>query len=104
MTDPLFPHLNYMRPVEDANPVKPATRTEDIKGPSFSNYMKEQIGKVNEQQKEAATAIEMLATGETDNVGEVMNQVKKAEIAFNMLLEVRGKVQEAYSEIMRMQI
>lgn len=104
MTDPLFPHLNHIRPVEEGASVRPVKTQEEIKGPSFSEYMKDQIGKVNQQQKDAQTAMEMWATGETDNVGEVMNQVKKAEIAFNMLLEVRGKVQDAYQEIMRMQI
>jgi flagellar hook-basal body complex protein FliE len=103
MSDPL-PHLNVIRPTEEVLPVRPVTSADDVKGASFSQYMKEQISRVNEQQKDATTAIEMLATGETQNVGEVMNQVKKAEIAFNMLLEVRNKVQDAYSEIMRMQI
>ena len=104
MTESSFPQFNQMRPVEGTTPIQPASPNEELQGPSFSEFMKDQIGKVNEQQKDADSAIQMWATGETDNVGEVMNQVKKAEMAFKMLLEVRNKVQDAYSEIMRMQI
>lgn len=104
--EPLLPHLNHLRPVDSPQSPMPSSPGQGggVKGPSFSEYMKEQIEKVNASQAEAETAMNMWATGETDNVGEVMTAVKKAEVAFDMLLEVRSKVQEAYAEIMRMQV
>lgn len=98
-----MPHLNFLRPVE--GPALPlASPDPKVEGPSFAQYMHEQIGKVNAQQLEANDAIQKLATGEADNPGEVMAAVKKSEIAFSMLLEVRNKLQEAYMDVMRMQI
>lgn len=104
MSDPLMPHLNFLRPVDGPSLPSPVQGDPKIEGPSFAQYMRDQIGKVNAQQLEATEAVQKLATGETDNPGEVMAAVKKSEIAFSMLLEVRNKLQEAYQDVMRMQI
>lgn len=72
--------------------------------PSFKDLLKQQIDKVNQLQIEADRAAENLATGKTDNIAEVMTAVRKAELAFNMLMQVRNKVVSAYEEIMRMRI
>jgi len=71
---------------------------------SFKDVLVGEIEKVNHLQKEADRAIESLATGQTENIAEVLGAVKKAEIAFDMLMEVRNKVVDAYQEIMRMRI
>lgn len=102
--DPILPHLHHRRPVEGPQSpegIKPEAR---LGGPDFSSYMKQQIERVNTQQLEAQGAMEALAAGETDNIGEVMTAVKKAEVAFTMMMEVRNKLQEAYQDVMRMQV
>ena len=103
MSDPLMPHLNFLRPVE-APSLPLSSPDPKVEGPSFAQYMRDQIDKVNAQQLDASEAVQKLATGETDNPGDVMAAVKKSEIAFSMLLEVRNKLQEAYQDVMRMQI
>jgi len=45
-----------------------------------------------------------LLTGETDNVAEVLTAVNKAGIAFDLLMEIRNKLTEAYREIQEMRI
>jgi flagellar hook-basal body complex protein FliE len=45
-----------------------------------------------------------LLTGETNDVHQAMNKSAKAEVAFNMLMELRNKVIDGYSEIMRMRL
>ncbi len=71
---------------------------------SFNDLLKEQIGKVDQLQKEAGLAIESLAMGNTDNVTEVMAAVEKAGIAFKMLMQIRNKLMDAYREVSRMQV
>ena len=74
------------------------------KFPSFkktlSNYMKE----VNEMQTKADVSIEKMVAGEITDVHQVMNSVQEANLAFNMMMEIRNKVMEAYQEVMRMRV
>ena len=50
-------------------------------------------------QQDAAAAVEGLATGEDVNPAEVMTAVQKADIAFRMMMQIRNKLVQAYTEI-----
>ncbi len=70
----------------------------------FGQLLKDSIDRVNKLQKEAESAIEGLATGELKNVHDAMIAIEKANVSFNLMLQVRNKLVQAYEEIMRMQI
>lgn len=70
----------------------------------FSQLFGDMVGKVNEMQTKADKAIEMLATGESKNLHEVMIAMEKSSISFQFLTQVRNKAIEAYHEIMKMQV
>ncbi|ACM18862.1 flagellar hook-basal body complex protein FliE [Geotalea daltonii FRC-32] len=71
---------------------------------SFSKYLGEMVGKVNDMQLSADKSIQSLATGEATGLHEVMLAVEKASISFQFLNQVRNKAVEAYQEIMRMPV
>lgn len=71
---------------------------------TFGNVLKESIDKVNKLQNEADKAIEGLAKGEHNNIHNTMIAVEKANLSFNMMLQVRNKLLAAYEEIMRTQV
>ncbi len=71
---------------------------------SFADALKDSISKVNDIQKEADVAIEALAKGESKNIHDTMIAVEKANLTFNMMLQVRNKLLAAYEEVMRMQV
>ena len=71
---------------------------------TFGELLAGSITEVNELQKEANTAIQRLATGQSQNLHETMLQVEKAEIAFKTMNQIRIKVIDAYKEIMKMQV
>jgi flagellar hook-basal body complex protein FliE len=73
-------------------------------GGSFVDVLKESIEKVNMLQGEADMAIEGLVKGETKNVHDTMIAIEKANISFNMMIQVRNKLLSAYEEIMRTQV
>lgn len=73
-------------------------------GGSFVDVLKESIEKVNMLQSEADAAIEGMVKGETKNVHETMIAIEKANISFNMMIQVRNKLLSAYEEIMRTQV
>ena len=50
------------------------------------------------------SGVQRLVTGETDNVAEVMEAVNKAGIAFDLLMEIRNKLSDAYQEVQQMRV
>jgi flagellar hook-basal body complex protein FliE len=72
-------------------------------GKSFTDTLKESIGKVEDLQQAADQSVNDLAVGRTKTLHETMISVEQAELSFRMLMAVRGKVISAYHEIMRMQ-
>jgi len=73
-------------------------------GASFKDVLIDSIKQVNDMQLQADQAMNRLATGETDNVSEVMTAVEKADLAFQLLMQIRNKLVDAYQEIRQMRI
>jgi flagellar hook-basal body complex protein FliE len=59
---------------------------------------------VNTQLTSTDKAVQQLANGEADNLHQVMISLEQTRLAFDLLLQVRNKVLDAYQEIMRMQV
>ncbi len=66
---------------------------------SFKNILLDSIQEVNSMQQDAAAAVEGLATGEDVNPAEVLTAVQKADIAFRMMMQIRNKLVQAYTQI-----
>ena len=71
---------------------------------SFTDLLRQSLDKVNALQFEADDWATKFATGETDNIHQVMIAGQKADIALQLATAVRTKIMDAYNEIMRMQI
>lgn len=74
------------------------------KGGDFKSVLLDSLGEVNRLQTEADQGVQRLITGESDNVAEVMAAVNKAGIAFDLLMEIRNKLNDAYQEIQQMRV
>lgn len=105
MPDPLM--INGLQPGQVAGPVSrtaPAGPTATPDGKSFKDVLLDSLDQVNRLQQEAAQGVEKVATGETDNMAEVFTAVRKADVAFSMLMEMRNKLVDAYREIQQMRV
>lgn len=71
---------------------------------SFQDLLESSIRQVNEMQQASEQAKIGIMTGGVENLSEAMTEIKKAELAFQQLVEIRNKLVDAYQEIMRMQI
>ncbi len=71
---------------------------------SFADTLKDSIGQVNQLQKDADVKMQQLATGKTDNIQDVMIAAEKADIGLRLMMQVRNKLVDAYSEVMKMQV
>ncbi len=69
----------------------------------FSKILSSSLEKVNNLQSERSAMITSFASGENQNVHELMISMQKAGLAMNMTAAVRNKVMEAYKELTRMQ-
>ena len=45
-----------------------------------------------------------MATGQTDNLHQVLLQMAQADLSFHLVLEIRNRLTEAYQEIMKMNV
>lgn len=70
---------------------------------SFSETLTDSLKEVNRLQEEKNTMITSFASGETQNVHELMISMQKASVAMNLTSAVRNKIIEAYKEISRIQ-
>ncbi len=80
-----------------------APRTDKADGSSFQSILGNLVKEVNGLQADADKSIEGLVTGETTNVHDVTTRMTEAGIAFDLMMEVRNKLMDAYQQIMRMQ-
>jgi flagellar hook-basal body complex protein FliE len=73
-------------------------------GSSFVDALKDSIKKVGELEKQADIEVEKLAKMESDDVTSTMMAIEKADLSFQLMMQVRNKIINAYEEIMRMQV
>jgi flagellar hook-basal body complex protein FliE len=73
-------------------------------GPSFKDYLVQSIQEVNTMQAAADKAVEKLSTGGDVTPAEVLTAVQKADIAFQMMIQVRNKLVDAFTEIKNIQV
>ncbi|MBI4299537.1 MAG: flagellar hook-basal body complex protein FliE [Chloroflexi bacterium] len=71
---------------------------------SFGNLFQNALDQLNTAEKEADDMSLLLATGAPVELHDAMITMEKANISFQIALQVRNKLVEAYQEVMRMQV
>jgi len=71
---------------------------------SFAEHLKSSLETVEGLGKEATGSVERFLNGEGEELHQVAFAMQKAEISFDLLMQTRNKVVQAYQEIMRMQL
>jgi len=88
--------------IENQN--KNISSEEEQKDINFSDTIKDFLDAVNEDNKEAAQAVQDVITHKSDNIAEAMSKLEEANLSFNLMLKIRNKVLDAYNEIKDMPI
>ena len=70
---------------------------------SFGSLLARSLNDVNRLKQEADVAVEGLATGKQKDIHATMIALEKADVAFQLLMQVRNKIVAAYETVMRMQ-
>ena len=70
----------------------------------FSDTLENLIGEVDGLQKASKQAVNDFVAGKDVNLHEVMAMGEEAQLSFQLLMEIRNKLVEAYHEVSRMQV
>jgi flagellar hook-basal body complex protein FliE len=82
---------------------RPEARTAET-GDSFGSMLARAVGSVDQTMKTSEQGIQDFVAGKTENVHEVMINMQRAQLSFQLMVEMRNKAIETYQEISRMQI
>ena len=83
-------------------PAKPVGAGPDAGG--FADQLRQQLDQVARLQQEAEQGMTSVLTGQSDNLTEVLASARKAEVAFNLLMEMRNKLVDAYNELKQLRV
>ncbi|MDR3265914.1 MAG: flagellar hook-basal body complex protein FliE [Synergistaceae bacterium] len=71
-------------------------------GVSFEELLSSSVKEVNALQLEADGMLRKLATGDVEDISEVVMASSRAEVALRMFMELRNKFVDAYQQLSRM--
>ena len=70
----------------------------------FGAMLSQGLSEVNEKLLTTQTDLQALALGDVQNVHQTMIRLEEARLSFQLMLQVRGRLLEAYQDVMKMQI
>lgn len=71
---------------------------------AFQSMLEGMIGRVEQSQTQASQAAQNFLSGGDEELHSVALAAQRADLQFNLFLQVRNKAVSAYQEIMRMQV
>lgn len=71
---------------------------------TFAHWFTQQLQQVSGDLRTADLQLQDLAAGTSQNLHQVMISLEEARLSFQLLMQVRNRVLEAYQDVMRMQI
>ncbi|NLM70837.1 MAG: flagellar hook-basal body complex protein FliE [Synergistaceae bacterium] len=73
-------------------------------GLTFEDLLESSIKNVNDLQQDSDKMVNRLATGDVDDISEVVLSAQRAEFALRLITEVRNKLVDAYQQLGRMSV
>jgi flagellar hook-basal body complex protein FliE len=83
------------------DPITPATGG-TTGSDAFSSILQQSVRNVSQLQGDAESSINQFISGEQEDPHTTMLAVQRASLAFDMFVQVRNKVVQAYQEVMKM--
>jgi flagellar hook-basal body complex protein FliE len=77
--------------------------TQDESSGGFGDVLKNAISQVSDLQGSADQQVDTLLQGGNADMSKVMISVEKADVAFQLMMQVRNKIVSAYQDIEKMQ-
>lgn len=71
---------------------------------SFASMLGQMVSDVNAQQTASTQAVSALQSGQNVPLHQAVIAMEEANVSFQLMVEVRNRLMDAYQEVMRMQI
>lgn len=85
-------------------PAAPAAAQGDSAAAQFGPWFTRELAEVDAQMRVAERGLQQLAAGGPVQLHDTMLQMEQARLAFQLAIQVRSRVLEAYQDVMRMQV
>ena len=96
--------VGFLPPATEIAGALSADRGNSVGTSDFASWLAKEIGSVNDKLVNSDQLLQRLATGDVDNLHQVMIGIEEAKISFQLLVQVRNKLLDAYQDILRMQV
>ncbi len=103
MTSPISPFTTFA-PINSSLGSLQGASAPAGQRPMFADMLLNQLGQVNALDQSAQSAVERSLSGGDISDVEVMTEMKKADLALRMMIQVHNKIFDAYNEIKQMQM
>lgn len=87
-----------------AAPRAGAAGTQGVAESDFARMVGRALGEVNEQLLVSQADVQRLATGDVQNLHQIMIRLEESRLSFQLFLQVRNRLLEAYQDVMKMQV
>jgi flagellar hook-basal body complex protein FliE len=98
--------MNPIAPIRLPGPIEPLGKAAGPQGGGqggdFASALSNAIRSVSDMQTSASSRTERFLNGEPEELHQVALEQQKAALSFELFLQMRNKVVQAYQEIMRM--
>nr|WP_198971526.1 flagellar hook-basal body complex protein FliE [Xylophilus sp. ASV27] len=71
---------------------------------AFGDLVAQGLGHVNQRLLADQVDLQRLSVGNVHNLHEVMIRLEESRLSFQLLMQVRNRVLEAYQDVMKMQV
>lgn len=101
----LMPDLFRASPVSSIQPEAALFATEQSAPVSaFTAMVSRGLQGLNEQMMSTQTDLQRLATGDVQNLHQIMIRLEETRLSFQLAMQVRNRVLEAYQDVMKMPV
>ncbi|MFS2205172.1 flagellar hook-basal body complex protein FliE [Variovorax sp. Varisp36] len=71
---------------------------------SFGNMVSEGLSQINSKMVDSEVGLQKLAIGDAQNLHQLMINLEESRLSFQVMMQVRSRLLEAYQDIMKMPI
>lgn len=82
----------------------PIDRSAQLGSTNFAQMVSAGLGEVNKKIVDGEVGLQKLALGDAQNLHQLMINLEESRLSFQVLMQVRGRLLEAYQDVMKMPI
>jgi flagellar hook-basal body complex protein FliE len=80
-----------------------ASKTDSSSSSGFWDTLKDSFDQVQQAQSDADQKVSDLVTGKGEDIHSAMTAVEKADLSFELVMQVRNKIVQAYQQVSQIQ-